>query len=96
VGGGVVVVAATRVAMDCCRCVCMCVRLVDLDPFTLCWHVLQAFSVDGVLSAPTFLVGNTQGGLDDNYAAWSIEIKSAAAQGVRARTNALTRALECV
>jgi hypothetical protein len=44
---------------------------------------ISAIEIDGSATAPHFLVGNTQGGLDDDYAAWAIELKHAADSGVR-------------
>ena len=44
---------------------------------------VSGFSVDGAVSAPSFLVGNTQGGLDDDLAAWRVELLAARGAGVR-------------
>jgi hypothetical protein len=44
---------------------------------------VSALSIDGSLSAPGFIVGNTQGGLTDDWAAWEVELSHAAAAGVR-------------
>lgn len=44
---------------------------------------LSALEIDGVLSAPGVLVGNTQGGLVDNWADWAVELESAGSAGVR-------------
>lgn len=44
---------------------------------------VSALSIDGQASAPGFLVGNTQGGLKDDWAAWDVELRHAAAAGVR-------------
>ena len=44
---------------------------------------VSALSIDGEVSAPGFLVGNTQGGLADDWAAWDVELRHAAAAGVR-------------
>jgi hypothetical protein len=46
-------------------------------------HGVSALSIDGELSAPGFIVGNTQGGLHDDWAAWEVELTHAAAAGVR-------------
>ena len=44
---------------------------------------VSALSIDGQISAPGFIVGNTQGGLADDWAAWQVELTQAAAAGVR-------------
>ena len=44
---------------------------------------VAALSIDGKVSAAGWLVGNTQGGLDDNFASWEAEITHAAKAGVR-------------
>ena len=44
---------------------------------------VAALSIDGKVSAAGWLVGNTQGGLDDNFANWEAEITHAAKAGVR-------------
>ena len=46
-------------------------------------HGVSGLSVDGEVSAPGFLVGNTQGGLADDWAAWKVELTNAAAAGVK-------------
>ena len=35
---------------------------------------VAAITIDGVASAPSYLVGNTQGGLDDDLPAWRVEL----------------------
>ena len=44
---------------------------------------LSALSIDSMISAPGFIVGNTQGGLKDKWANWAVELESAKAAGVR-------------
>ena len=44
---------------------------------------IASISINGVAAAPHFLVGNTQGGLDDDFAAWAVELGHARAAGVR-------------
>lgn len=44
---------------------------------------VSSLVIDGFQSAPSFLVGNTQGGLDDDFAAWTVELRHARAAGVR-------------
>ena len=44
---------------------------------------LSALSIDSMISAPGFIVGNTQGGLKDEWANWAVELESAKAAGVR-------------
>jgi hypothetical protein len=44
---------------------------------------ISAIEIDGAATAPHFLVGNTQGGLDDDYSAWAIELKHASDSGVQ-------------
>ena len=46
-------------------------------------HRIPALEIEGQISAVSFMVGNTQGGLDDNYAAWSLELKKSAEAGER-------------
>ena len=46
-------------------------------------HGVSAFSVDGAASAPGFLVGNTQGGLDDDWPSWAVELQHGRQAGVR-------------
>ena len=43
---------------------------------------VSALAVDGVVSAPGWLVGNTQGGLNDDFASWAVEVRRAADAGV--------------
>ena len=44
---------------------------------------ISALSIDGSVSAASWLVGNTQGGLNDDFASWAVELAGAARAGVR-------------
>ena len=44
---------------------------------------VSAFSIDGAKSAPGFLVGNTQGSLDDDWPSWAVELQHGRKAGLR-------------